>query len=330
MELTKKDRAILINQYRILKHLDPDSADRYDRLIEILERGYAVLYSEIEPTEDGTGLSEEECQFALDVLGLYRQIEAYKDGNPKDKDIGQHPWGRFRGFDGNTEAEYLSFARLLLKYGKFEETARHAGDTDHFDSHMPTLSKYRSMVTVSKALGTDIDLSLKERLYRVLEAGNTTGIRSAPAEAPKLGGGVASILGNAAEKAQKGVNVLLEFLTGGAPATEAKAEPEKSAAGSEPAAEAPAEPAAQPESGPEPAEASAPAAEATAEPEAPVAPPEPPAPAAEAPAEPEAAPAAAAEPAPAAEPEAPAPQKPPAKPRSSRSSGSRSRSRKSA
>ena len=39
MEIDKKDRLILINQYEILKHLNPDYKSEYERNIEILENG---------------------------------------------------------------------------------------------------------------------------------------------------------------------------------------------------------------------------------------------------------------------------------------------------
>lgn len=37
ISLTKKDRVLLINQYQILKHLDPKSADHYEELSDTCE-----------------------------------------------------------------------------------------------------------------------------------------------------------------------------------------------------------------------------------------------------------------------------------------------------
>jgi uncharacterized protein YfbU (UPF0304 family) len=222
MELTKKERVILRNQYQILKHLDPASAERCDEIIAILENGYSIFYPEIGTGVEESELSEDQCQFVLDVLNAYQAIENYKDAHPRDKAVCEHLWGRFRGFDGNNESEYLRFARFLLqKQQKFAESARHAGSTDNFDSHTPTLSKYRNMVTVWKILGQESKLS-KGGILQILDAGSNSGTSSLSSDSAKLGG-VASILGNAAEKAKEGVSSLFDLLAGGAPKTEAKA-----------------------------------------------------------------------------------------------------------
>lgn len=229
MELTQKDRVILINQYQMLKHLDPDAAEHYDEFIEILQKGYTPLYPQIWLPLDESELSEDQCRFVLDVLNLYRIIEKYQDANPQDQDIREHTWGRFRGFDETNESKYLSFARFLLrKQRKFEEFARHAGNTDNFTSDGPTLSKYRNMVAAWKAQGKEGDLS-REKILRILEAGSSATVQSPPSEGIRLGG-IASLLGNAAEKAKEGVVSLFKLLTGGgAPKTAVKAEREPSA-----------------------------------------------------------------------------------------------------
>ena len=42
MQLEKKDRLILINQYTILQLLDPDNKDSYEENIEVLRDGYQL------------------------------------------------------------------------------------------------------------------------------------------------------------------------------------------------------------------------------------------------------------------------------------------------
>ena len=44
MNLTKMERLILANQYRILEKLDAAEADIYGQRAEILEQGYSGLY----------------------------------------------------------------------------------------------------------------------------------------------------------------------------------------------------------------------------------------------------------------------------------------------
>ena len=48
MKLQKKDRLLLINQYKILAALDKGEESHYLELIEILERGYSIFYSMID------------------------------------------------------------------------------------------------------------------------------------------------------------------------------------------------------------------------------------------------------------------------------------------
>ncbi|MBI6636170.1 YfbU family protein, partial [Pseudomonas paralactis] len=48
IQLTKKDRLILINQYKILASLDKDDESHYLELIQILENGYSIFYPMID------------------------------------------------------------------------------------------------------------------------------------------------------------------------------------------------------------------------------------------------------------------------------------------
>ncbi len=148
MELTRKDRVILINQYRILKRLEPEAARHYDELIEILERGYSMCYTRIEAALEESEIPEEVGQFVQDVFALYQAIEAYKAAHPDDQAVVSHPWASFRGFDSAAESDFLIFARFL---------AHHTG-TEGFDSHAPTLAKYRILVAIYQALGAPAEL----------------------------------------------------------------------------------------------------------------------------------------------------------------------------
>lgn len=164
MELTKKDRIILANQFEILKILDEGLREKYEDLIEILRRGYQLFYSQIEELIDSDELPAAECALVLDVLSIYRMVEDYKTANPQDAGIADHYWGRFVGFDGNNEAAYLSFAEFLFKQNKFEELGPHVPN-----SHMPTLQKYRKMVAIWKRNRGDHALT-KDIILEILEA----------------------------------------------------------------------------------------------------------------------------------------------------------------
>ncbi|HIP90640.1 MAG TPA: YfbU family protein [Candidatus Nanopusillus sp.] len=149
--LSKTERLILANQYRILKKLEDDVwyAKKYDEYIKILEEGYEIYYKEILDLISDENISESEAREVLDILYFYENIvEPYKQKNPNDQDIIDHHYSYFKGFDNNgDELKYLSFVRFLIKdQRKYAFVAKYADKTDDFDSHFPMLDKYRKMM----------------------------------------------------------------------------------------------------------------------------------------------------------------------------------------
>jgi uncharacterized protein YfbU (UPF0304 family) len=166
--LTKKDRLILINQYRILAELNKAEESRYLELIDILECGYEVFYSMVDEwiSED---MPESEGRFVLDVLNLYRAIEDVKRSS-RDPLLINHHMSIFPGFDGNNESEYLGFCRFLLeKQGKFQEQQQYLAKNDGMNSHMPMIDKYRRMLKAAGDIGIVRRLS-PEDVIAILEA----------------------------------------------------------------------------------------------------------------------------------------------------------------
>lgn len=164
MKLSTKERLILINQYEILKNLEPkENKDRYDEIIAILTWGYKIFYdSTFNIPEE---MSEIESKLVLDILSFYRIVESYKDKNKKDKNIIGHRYGYFNGFDGNEEAQYLGFVHFLIHtQGKFTENKIYEKKNDNFNSHYPEKSKYQNMIKKWEELGKKWDLSKSEIL----------------------------------------------------------------------------------------------------------------------------------------------------------------------
>lgn len=145
MKISKKDRLILINQYRILAVLYPEDREHYDELAKILEDGYSIFYGQT--TERlSTDLPEDEGKLVLNILDFYRMIEDFKRTN-KNTIIGEHAYGSFPGFDGNNETSHLSFVRFLIDdQKKFSEQRNYFKHYDSFNSHMPMRQKYRRMI----------------------------------------------------------------------------------------------------------------------------------------------------------------------------------------
>lgn len=148
MELSKKDRVLLINQYKILAALDKGDESRYLELIDILEHGYSIFYSLVDEWVS-KDMPEEEGRFVLNVLDLYRSIEDVKRST-RDTRLLEHHFAVFPGFDGNNESEYLGFCRFLIeKQGKFQEQEQYLAKNDGMNSHMPMIEKYRRMLAAA-------------------------------------------------------------------------------------------------------------------------------------------------------------------------------------
>ncbi|AZE77520.1 MULTISPECIES: YfbU family protein [Pseudomonas] len=163
IQLTKKDRLILINQYKILASLDKDDESHYLELIQILENGYSIFYPMIDEWID-RDMSEEDGKFILNILDLYRAIEDVKRVT-KNPEILNHRYAFFRGFDGNNETQYMGFCRFLIEtQGKFQEQKPYLLKNDNLNSHMPMTGKYREMLSVSEGISDIWNMSPKEVL----------------------------------------------------------------------------------------------------------------------------------------------------------------------
>lgn len=168
MKLSKKDRVLLINQYRLLAVLCKDEEAHYRELIGILENGYEIFYSMVDewisddmPIEDG--------RFVLNILDLYRAIEHLKRSS-KSRELADHHFSFFRGFDGNNETEYMGFCRFLIEeQGKFQEQQQYFVENDHLNSHMPMIDKYKRMLEVAATFPDIWSMKIEDAL-KILEA----------------------------------------------------------------------------------------------------------------------------------------------------------------
>lgn len=142
-KLSKIERLILINQSRILEHLEPESKNDLQLQREALEAGYELDYFSYVEASIGDPLPEAECILVRRILQmcwvLQRQL-AKLDELPKllHRDAVQRV-----GFDGNYETAHMQYAEYLVeKCGKFEDIST-ASD---FDSHFPRLPIYKELL----------------------------------------------------------------------------------------------------------------------------------------------------------------------------------------
>lgn len=162
--LTKVERALLLNQYKILEIICPENAERYLNCQSILEHGYTIFYDEVLNVWDDL-----DCQYVLDVADLFRLLKQGYEGL-KDKDGIDAEALKFKGFDGINEWQFGCFASYLKKIGRWEDPP-----TDYLSIRNPTAHRYPRMLETLKTIkakhGRDWNFKLtKDEILKILRA----------------------------------------------------------------------------------------------------------------------------------------------------------------
>jgi len=162
MELSKPERWILSNQYRILEKSYPKNKKEFAQCRKIIENGYVLEYDNISMYIDDE-MSVGECKRVLDILSMHSALYLsaqklrYK---PKEKII-------FRGFDGNNEPKQLGYARFYLDdLQRFLEIKKITQSKD-YNSHFPTSTLYGMMLDEWDKCENKYDLT-KVEIDRIL------------------------------------------------------------------------------------------------------------------------------------------------------------------
>lgn len=149
LNFSKEQRALLINQFEILKHLDPSSTEEYDNKIEILYNGYSYFYEDIvgDINEDLSGVVSRKV---LDILSLYRALYfGYENLTEEEQEQIEERYVIFRGFDGNEEIPYYKFAQFVVTkaglYGEIKELIQE-GKVE-MNSHANRLRYYNDLLS---------------------------------------------------------------------------------------------------------------------------------------------------------------------------------------
>jgi uncharacterized protein YfbU (UPF0304 family) len=143
MKLTKAERLILANQYRILGLLNPDELPACNRACEILQQGYTLEYSSLPPGLD-TNIAKYKCVEVTEVLNMYRALKIAARDLPPGALSAED--AKFQGFDGNHETEHFQYARFLLDTPGFHDESKE----DARNSHRRMLPLYRRMLAAWK------------------------------------------------------------------------------------------------------------------------------------------------------------------------------------
>lgn len=169
MTLTKLERLNLINQFLILEKLYPEDSDYYAKNRKALQEGYKLHYKWIfEHLYDE--LSEEDCKEVLNILEMYRAIAWSYMQNTGKSEVDE-PRYQFLGFDGNNESSQLSYTSyFIIELDRFQELL-YGKEYNDFNSHMPMLDKYRSMLAVWERVAGQNKMRLsKTQIEQILEA----------------------------------------------------------------------------------------------------------------------------------------------------------------
>ncbi|MFD2628718.1 YfbU family protein [Oceanobacillus kapialis] len=167
MEISKAERLILANQFRILAESNPQ--DKHLIRAEILERGYEALYNDEIFNLLSEEMDQEEGDFVIDVLSMYRGIDDSYE-NLQDKQNLSEREITFPGFDGNYETRYYGFTKFFIQdYSRFAEIDERCNG--NFNSHRELIPKYRRMLETWNQIPSEERHSMNiEQIQELLNA----------------------------------------------------------------------------------------------------------------------------------------------------------------
>jgi uncharacterized protein YfbU (UPF0304 family) len=152
MKLSRTERLILWNQYKIMALLEPNSKERYAEEQEILRHGFEGLYEEVAQHiyDDKTSLTEADCVEIDRILDMHIVLLESNEalGEKADK---FRTSVAFRGFGGNEEPTEMAYVRFRSVYR--EGISSRLAKTDNYDAHMAMLGIYRRMMAAWQKLG---------------------------------------------------------------------------------------------------------------------------------------------------------------------------------
>lgn len=167
--LSKVERLMLANQFRILAHINPGEASGYTRWAEALEHGFELHFDDAFVHISDT-FPRERCKWVLDVLDMHRMMWYAWQDSGSDSEISKSDV-LFWGFDGNNESEYLCYVNFYMSEDNVYEELKEnrPSSSTRFNSHMPTLATYERMLKAWKKSDNPYDLT-KSDLKRIVQS----------------------------------------------------------------------------------------------------------------------------------------------------------------
>ena len=149
-------RLVLINQYTILSHVDPEQRDMWERSAAKVRNHWPIddlpqVDWIMEASRDP--FTEADRSFIIDVFAMYEALQHAEN----EKVVSPASPADFAGFDGNHETKYMSYARSLVDGdGKWTYLRRSNKD---FNAHHHTLEIYERMLDEWGSHGKPFELT---------------------------------------------------------------------------------------------------------------------------------------------------------------------------
>lgn len=171
-KLSRVERLILSNQYKILEALYSDDADYYKNTRTAIEEGFELHYDEIFQGLSENELTIDECREVLDILDMYRAItfSVNKLDENEKKEIDNY-YLKFEGFDLNDEYEgkRVIYSRYFINdLDRFQEL-KYGNSYADCNSHAERMPKYRAMLKVWSSFVDKYNLD-KDKIKELLNA----------------------------------------------------------------------------------------------------------------------------------------------------------------
>jgi uncharacterized protein YfbU (UPF0304 family) len=160
MKLSRTERWMLANQYRILAALHPQQAEKYNDYARALERGYTRVIDAASAHILRDDTDEKESQEVDEVIAMFDALQRSLRLLDDPEDIDE--WAlHFPGFDQDTEADYLGYAHYVVaREGRYP----HLVTARDLNTHKPMLKQYRRMLDEWKRRGRSATLDRRQIL----------------------------------------------------------------------------------------------------------------------------------------------------------------------
>ncbi|HET7229710.1 MAG TPA: YfbU family protein [Longimicrobium sp.] len=165
MKLSRTERWMLANQYRILAALYPQHAATYNDYVVALERGYATVIDRMGEHILRDDTTHKESEEVDEILQMYDALQ--RAFRTLDDPYGMESFQlQFPGFDGKSEADYLGYAHFALeRENRYENLA----SSHNLDTGAPMLRQYRRMLDEWKKRGSGSRLERSD-ILAIIEA----------------------------------------------------------------------------------------------------------------------------------------------------------------